>query len=70
MKWNVKQVEELTEINVKEGWSIIDSDGVLVKGNSSAMMVNALTVYLASGYYIDCYTRSFSDDTLRIYIDK
>lgn len=70
MKWNTKQVEELAEINVKEGWSISDLDGVLVKGKSGAMMVNALTAYLASGYYIDCYTRSFRDDTLRIYIDK
>ena len=70
MKWSSKQVEEMAEINAKEGWSIRDLDGVLVKGNSSAMLVNALTAYLASGYYIDCYTRSFSDGTLRIYIDK
>lgn len=70
MKWNAKQVEELAEINAKEGWSISDLDGVLVRGKSSAMMVNALTTYLASGYYIDCYTRSFSDGTLRIFIDK
>lgn len=70
MKWNTKQVEELSEINAKEGWTIRDLDGVLVNGNSSAMMVNALTAYLACGYYIDCYTRSFSDNTLRIFIDK
>ena len=70
MKWNSKQVEEIAEINAKEGWSISDLDGVLVRGKSCAMMVNALTAYLASGYYIDCYTRSFSEGTLRIYIDK
>lgn len=70
MKWNSKQVEELAEIDAKEGWSISDLDGVLVIGKSAAMLVNALTAYLASGYYIDCYTRSFSDGTLRIYIDK
>lgn len=70
MKWFVKQVEEMAEINAKEGWSISDPDGVLVKGKSSAMMINALTVYLAGGFYIDSYTRSFSDGTLRIYIDK
>ena len=70
MKWTSKQVEELAEIDAKEGWSISDLDGVLVRGKSAAMMVNALTAYLARGYYIDCYTRSFSDGTLRIYIDK
>lgn len=70
MKWNTKQVEELSEIDVKGGWIINDLDGVLVKGVSSAMLVNALTAYFASGYYIDCYTRSFNDDTLRIYIDN
>lgn len=70
MKWTTKQVAELAEIVAKEGWSINDLDGVLVKGISSAMMVYALSAYLANGYYIDCYTRSFSDGTLRIYIDK
>ena len=70
MKWTSKQVEELAEIDAKEGWSISDLDGVLVRGKSAAMLVNALTAYLARDYYIDCYTRSFSDGTLRIYIDK
>lgn len=70
MKWNTKQVEELAEINAKEGWSISNLDGVLSEGYSSAMLVSALRAFLSNGFHIEQYIRSFSDDTLRIYIDK
>ena len=70
MRWNSKQVEELAEINAKEGWSISDCNGMLVKGFSSAMLVNALTAWLSHGYHIDSYTRSFTDGTLRIFIEE
>ena len=67
MKWTSKQVEEMVAIKNIERWSIRDSN---VKGFSSAMLVNALTAWLSHGYHIDSYTRSFTDDTLRIFIEE
>lgn len=69
MKWTSKQVEEMVAIKNIEKWSISDCNGVLVKGFSSAMLVNALIAWLSHGYHIDCYTRSFTDGTLRIFIE-
>ena len=70
MKWTSKQVEEMVAIKNIERWSISDCNGVLVKGFSAAMLVNALTAWLSLGYHIDCYTRSFTDGTLRIFIEE
>lgn len=70
MKWTSKQVEEMVAIKNIERWSISDCNGVLIKGFSSAMLVNALAAWLSHGYHIDCYTRSFSDGTLRIFIEE
>lgn len=70
MKWTSKQVEEIAAIKNYEGWVISDLDGLRIKGFSSAMLVNALTSFLVSGFHIEQYTRSFSDDTLRIFIER
>lgn len=70
MKWTSKQVEEIVAIKNYEGWAIYDLEGLLIRGNSSAMLVNALTAFLTRGFYILHYTRSFIDDTLRIYIEQ
>ena len=70
MKCTNKQVDELMVIGTTDGWSISDSEGVLARGKSTLLMINALTAYLEVGYKIDSYTRVFSDNTLRIYIDK
>ena len=70
MKWTSMQVEEMVSIKNIESWSISDSNGIILKGYSSAMLVNALTVWLSNGYHIVCYTRSFSDRALRIFIKE
>lgn len=70
MKWTSNQVEEIAAIKNYERWVISDLDGILVKGFSSAMMVNALTACLSNGYHIDNYVRSFTDGVLRIFIEE
>ncbi len=70
MKCTSKQVDELMVLGTTDGWSISDSDRVLARGKSTLLMINALTAYLEVGYKIDSYTRVFSDNTLRIFIDK
>ena len=70
MKWTSKQVEEMVAIKNIERWSVSDCKGILIKGFSSAMLVNALTEWLSHGYHIVGYTRSFSDGTLRIFIEE
>ena len=70
MKWTSKQVEEIAAIKNYERWVISDLNGIVVKGFSSAMLVNALTVWLTNGYHIDNYVRSFTDGVLRIYIEE
>ena len=69
MKWNTKQVEEIASIKNYEGWEIYDLERMLLRGSSSEMLVNALTAFLSRGFCILHYTRSFSDDTLRICIE-
>lgn len=70
MKWTSKQVEEMVAIKNIEKWCISDCNGVLVKGFSAAMLVNALTAWLSHGYHIDSYIRSFTDGTLRVFIEE
>ena len=70
MKCTSKQVDELMVLGTTDGWSISDSERVLARGKSTLLMINALTAYLEVGYKIDSYTRVFSDNTLRIFIDK
>lgn len=69
MNWTTKQVEEIIAIKNYEGWEIRDVEGILINGASSAALVKALKACLTSGFYITRYIRSFSDDTLRIYIE-